>query len=251
MPLICPLGSTPCFLRKHKAWSHEEILTPRGMDLMEEVFRDINLREYRINVTNCDTFHRVTVSRITSTNEYTVIIPFQETMGMRFGTCTCGKPKTDGVPCKHMAVIAMSSKIVGLTRTQIMPYWWTTEHWQQQYPMEVNCRTDISSLKTLKTMSNADDMLCYCPAWLTPKKAGRPKANVREKSLNDLIKESAKKKRNRRTKMFCKICEKFNHNTEDCWNNPANKKRKTTKQQQMSLEEDMSQSDEDGQEGKV
>ena len=234
---------------KHRAWSRDEILTPRGMDLMEEVFRDINLREYRLNVTNCDTFHRVTVSRITLTNEYTVIIPFQETMGMRFGMCTCGKPKTDGVPCKHMAVVAMSSKIAGLTRTQVMPYWWTTEHWQQQYLMEVNCRTDIS-LKTLKTMSNADDMLRYCPAWMAPKKAGRPKANVREKSLNDLIKESAKKKRNRRTKMFCKICEKFNHNTVDCYNNPANKKRKIAKQQTTS-EEEMGQSDKDGKEGKL
>ena len=169
---------------------------------------------------------------------------------MRFGTCTCGKPKTDGVPCKHMAVVAMSSKIAGLMRTQVMPYWWTTEHWQQQYLMEVNCCTDIL-LKTLKTMSNADGMICYCPAWMAPKKAGRPKANVLEKSLNDLIKESAKKTRNRRTKMFCKICEKFNHNTADCYNNPANKKTKTTKQQQMSLEEDMSQSDKDGQERKV
>ena len=50
--------------------------------------------------------------------------------------------------------------------------------------------------------------------------------------------------------MFCKICEKFNHNTADCYNNPANKKRKTAKQQTTS-EEEMSQSDEDGQEGKV
>ena len=143
----------------------------------------------------------------------------------------------------------VSSKIAGLMRTQVMPYWWTTEHWQQQYLMEVNCRTDIL-LKTLKTMSNANDMLRYCPAWMAPKKAGRPKANVREKSLNDLIKESAKKMRNRRTKMFCKICEKFNHNTADCYNNPANKKSKIAKQQTTS-EEEMGQSDEDGKEGKV
>lgn len=127
-----------------------------------------------------------------------------KTIFRQFSECTNRQlTKTDGVPCKHMAVVAMSSKIAGLTRTQVMPYWWTTEHWQQQYLMEVNCRTDIS-LKTLKTMSNADDMLRYCPAWMAPKQAGRPKANVREKSLNDLIKELAKKKHNRRTRMFCK-----------------------------------------------
>jgi len=47
---------------KQKAWSRDEILTTRGMDLMEEVFRDINLREYKLNVMNCNTFHRVTVN---------------------------------------------------------------------------------------------------------------------------------------------------------------------------------------------
>jgi hypothetical protein len=67
---------------------------------------------------------------MTSTNEYTVIIPVEERMGSRFGTCTCGKLKTDGVPCRHMVVVAMmSSKIEGLTRIHIMLYWWTTAHW--------------------------------------------------------------------------------------------------------------------------
>jgi len=31
------------------------------------------------------------------------------------------------------------------------------------------------------------------------------------------------KKRKRRVKYFCKICHKFNHNTQDCWKNPENK----------------------------
>jgi len=150
-----------------------------------------------------------------------VIIPFQATMGMRFGMCTCGKPKMDGVPCKHMAVIAMSSMIEGLTGIQVMPYWWTTVHWQQQYAMEVNCLTDIS-LKTLKTMSTADEMLRYCPSWVAAQKAGRPKATVHEKSLTDLIQESAKKKHTRRVKMFCQICHEWNHNTVDCFLNPGN-----------------------------
>ena len=85
---------------------------------------------------------------------------------------------------------------------------------------------------------------------MAAKKAGRPKANVREKTLTDLIEESAKKKCNRRTKMFCKICKKFNHNMVDCYNNPANKKRKTVKQQ-TTLEEEMGQSDKNGKEGKL
>jgi hypothetical protein len=96
---------------------------------MEEAFRDVNQMEWRINIVKSDNYQKITVSRMTSTNEYKVIIPVEETMGLRFGTCTRGKPKKDGVPCRHMVVIAMPSKIEGLTRTQIMPYWWTTAHW--------------------------------------------------------------------------------------------------------------------------
>ena len=114
---------------KQKAWERDEALTGRGQDLMEEAVRDVNLMEYWISINNCDSFHRITVGRMTSTNEYTVIIPVEEMMGSRFGTCACGKPKTDGVPCRHMVVVAMSSKIEGLTRIHIMPYWWTTDHW--------------------------------------------------------------------------------------------------------------------------
>jgi hypothetical protein len=34
--------------------------------------------------------------------------------------------------------------------------------------------------------------------------------------LSQHIGESAKKKRKRRVKLFCTICQKFNHNTKDC-----------------------------------
>ena len=33
----------------------------------------------------------------------------------------------------------------------------------------------------------------------------------------DHIEESTKKKRKRTNQMFCSICEKFNHNTKDCY----------------------------------
>ena len=129
-----------------------------------------------------------------------------------------------GIPCKHMVVVAKPLKIEGLTRMHIMPYWWTTAQWQQQYAFESNCPTDIT-LNTVKSNTTADDMLRYCPAWVAARKKGRPKANVREKSVVDLIQESAKKKkRTRKVKMFCSICTKWNHNTVDCWHNSANKK---------------------------
>ncbi len=65
---------------KQKAWERDEILTSRGLELMEEAFRDVNLMEWRINIMKCDNFHRITVSRISSQNEYNVIIPAKETM---------------------------------------------------------------------------------------------------------------------------------------------------------------------------
>ena len=223
MILLIKLERSRFDFYKQKAWSRQDVLTPRGVDLMEEAFKDVHPREYRLTITNCETFHRITVSRMTSTNEYTVIIPVDEYKGSRFGSCTCGKPQTDGVPCRHMVVVAKSSKIDGLTRIHVMPYWWTTAHWQDQYAQEVTYLSDIS-LNMVKTSTQADDRLRYCPAWITAKKKGRPKADVREKSVMDIIEESAKKKkRSRRNKLFCNICFKHNHNTVDCFNNTANK----------------------------
>ena len=43
-----------------------------------------------------------------------------------------------------MVVIVKSSVIAGLTRTAIMPHFWSTAHWQDQYPLNVECNTDIS-----------------------------------------------------------------------------------------------------------
>ena len=52
-----------------------------------------------------------------------VTIPSKGLFGSRFGTCTCGKPAKDGVPCKQMMVVVKSISIEGLSRIQIMPYW--------------------------------------------------------------------------------------------------------------------------------
>jgi hypothetical protein len=106
-----------------------------------------------------------------STNEYTVSIPTKNTMGSRFGLCTCGKPTKDGVPCKHMVAIGKASKIEGLSRIQIMLYWLTSAHWGAQYAADVNCRTDVL-MNAVKATSNHEDDLCYCPAWTSGNKKG-------------------------------------------------------------------------------
>ncbi len=71
--------------------------------------------------------------------------------------------------------------------------------------MDVECRADIT-ISTIKDKYTPDKKLCYCPAWTAGKKKGRPKRNVCKMSVMDHIAESAKQKRKRKARMFCKIC---------------------------------------------
>ena len=71
---------------------------------------------------------------------------------------------------------------------------------------------------SVKNKYPSNDLLRYCPQWAAPKKAGHPKKDAkRSKGVMDMV---AKNKR--RKMMWCKICHKFNHNTRDCFKNPAN-----------------------------
>jgi hypothetical protein len=97
-----------------------------------------------------------------------------------FGGCSCGIPYTDGIPCHHMVVVVKSSRIEGLTATNSMPVWWTTECWCNQYPADTNetCHFDMDTLRS----TPEDAAMRYCPPCAAPKKAGRPKNNKRMKS---------------------------------------------------------------------
>ena len=78
-------------------------------------------------------------------------------------------------------------------------------------------------MDAVKGRHRPDELLAYCPTWSTAKKKGQPKANTREKGIADHIAESGKKKRKRAVRLFCKICHKYNHNTNECFKNPFNK----------------------------
>ena len=43
-----------------------------------------------------------------------------------------------------MVVIVKSSVFAGVTRMGIMAHFWLIAHWQDQYPLNVECNTDIS-----------------------------------------------------------------------------------------------------------
>ncbi len=77
-------------------------------------------------------------------------------------------------------------------------------------------------MNAIKANSNPEDNLHYCPAWTAENKKGWPKKNIRQKSVIDLIEESSNKKCKQKRKLFCNICQKFNHTTADCFKNPAN-----------------------------
>ena len=143
--------------------------------------------------------------------------------GSHFGTCTCGVPAKEGIPCPHMVVIVKSSNIPILTRSNIMPFFWSTAHWQSQYSLDVDCRTDIS-IKSVKATARRNEKLRYCPDWSASDKPGRPKKNDKIMTLTDKMElASSSKKRKRQVKLYCKICEKFNHNTAQCYKNPINR----------------------------
>jgi hypothetical protein len=74
--------------KKH-AWERTQLLTPRGMTEMEEAYKDVNQREYRLDVTEVENGHVAKVSK-TNANEkqFVVFIPKEETLGSRFGSCT-------------------------------------------------------------------------------------------------------------------------------------------------------------------
>ncbi len=119
----------------NQAWNHSQQLTPKGMVLMDEVLKKVNLLEFKINLTDNKDHHAAVVSKKSaSKREYTVIIPKTETMGSRFRKCTCGYPKKEGIPCDHMVAIYKLGRINGLSRIAVMPHWYTTEQWRNQFP---------------------------------------------------------------------------------------------------------------------
>jgi hypothetical protein len=100
--------------------------------------------------------------------------------GSTFGGCSCGGPYTDGIPCHHMVAVVNSSRIEGLTATNSMPVWWTTECWHNQYPADTNetCHFDMDTLRE----TPEDAAMRYCLPYAAPRKAGCPKNNKHMKS---------------------------------------------------------------------
>ncbi len=122
-----------------------------------------------------------------------MIILKSDILESRFGKCTCGFPKKEGIPCQHMVAVSKLRRIDGLTRTAAMPHWNTTAHWRNQFPKNTYITTH-QTLQPIKANSTPHDELRYCPNWLGPQKKGRLKKDKCKKSIADHIKQSANKK---------------------------------------------------------
>ena len=182
---------------KKDRFRSEKPLTPRGMSLMKDIFENCDTALYRItNVTETDTHHFAKIHKYSTPHrEYEVKIPIEgQTHGSRFGTCTCGFPRKEGIPCDHMVAIVKVGAIPMLTKVSIMPYWFTREQWQLQFPTEVISPADIT-LAAMKSNSFKVDNLRYCPEWTVGRKKGRPKKGQRTLGITDHIQNSAKKRK--------------------------------------------------------
>ena len=249
---VCPVNAclilmkTECrryVMQKNNAWAQETDLTPRGDKEYDEVYNGVNYREFSINIVERLTSWECNVKRLHTTlaQNHTVIISKEATRGSFFGECTCGLARRDAVPCEHMAAVVCSSRIAGLTRLNIMPFWWTRKQWQQQLPQEVTSFC-CANMEEIRANYVADDFVRYCPSWSAPKKPGRPSKGKRK--LSGLEIAQGKKKKPRPLTRFCQICRGFSHQTIDCWYQEKNKHHRpmTWTMEQAMIEDAMIQS---------
>jgi hypothetical protein len=100
------------------------LLTPKGIAIMEEIFVKCDPSIYRMQMTNHPIYHKFVISKkSTAMREYIVILPKMPLdHGSRFGSCTCGFPGKEAIPCNHMVAIVKQGAVPNLTRVKLMPF---------------------------------------------------------------------------------------------------------------------------------
>jgi hypothetical protein len=97
--------------QQNLAWNHSHVLTPKGMELMEEAFNNVKVQDFKVHSTENKNEHTAIVSKKSTIHrEYSVSLPKSATLGSRFGKCTCGFPKKEGIPC-HMVAVSKLGRI--------------------------------------------------------------------------------------------------------------------------------------------
>ena len=97
--------------KKDKVWTHDHPLTPRGIEIVEEIYKDTNHCEYQMTVTPYDLHSECKVQCNVGGSLQTVNImttPFKVAlteMTYYYGSCSCGAMSIDGAPCHHFAAV--------------------------------------------------------------------------------------------------------------------------------------------------
>ena len=181
--LLMEMSSIRYQAKKEEAWKWEDTLTPYGIKLRDAAFEHINYRHYRITI-EVEEAEEKWICRVTRVgkghSERTCFFLKELEQESVFGGCSCGLPYTDGVPCHHMVAVVKSSRIEGLTASNAMPYWWSTECWRNQFPVDTNvtCNFDMEAIRA----TPEDRTMRYCPPYAAARKTGRPKLDKRLKS---------------------------------------------------------------------
>ncbi len=82
-----------------------------------------------------------------------------------------------GLPCCHVVAIAKSTKVEELNLVSLMPFWWTTAAWKQQFPKNTSIGTSID-IEYLKEKYEVDNSIHYCPNFAAVRKKGQPKKEL-------------------------------------------------------------------------
>ena len=216
--LLLKLESERFTKQQTAAWTHDGYFTPRGQKMFDEIAAT-STADYRVSIENDEDFHigKVKLPINNKSPERTVKIPKVNVNNLLFGTCSCGVPQVDSVPCIHMMAVAKSGRVNGLAVEDLMPWWWTTRQWRLQLPKELVVMSTVS-MSGLKENFEPDMKLKYCPDWTAGRKAGRPKKGSRIPSAVEI----GGKKRNKK-RPYCVWCNKYNHTSDKCFNHPRKK----------------------------
>ena len=143
-----------------QVWNHDQVLTPKRMDLMRDAFANVDPRDYKMSKHEDNLNFEITVRKnLTGAKNYLVTLPKEKHLGSHFGTCTCGVPSKEGVPGKHMVAIVKSAMFEGMKRTDIMPYFWMTDCWKRQYDLASQHKTEIGEITTVKKACTKNELL--------------------------------------------------------------------------------------------
>jgi len=175
------------------------ILTPKANAIMDDIFAKCDPSIYRMQMTELPEYYKFVMSKkSTAKREYIVHLPKTASVhGSKFGSCTCGFSRKEGIPCDHMVAIVKKGAVPNITRVELMPFWYTRAQWQLQYPKDMVYNMDVTWSK-IKKSAAPNIMMKYCPSWIAANKKGRPKKDARKLGISDYVKEGVSKSKRRR-----------------------------------------------------